>query len=234
MTPAITSARSDDEIFSLLKTQLFTAVVGDVMDGLGFRQQFLPAAIGPLKSGMKIAGRAMPVLEADVFGDGGESAVGPLARKPFGLMLEALDDLKAGEVYIATGASLNYALWGGLMSTRATHLKAAGAILDGYVRDADEIESLGFPTFCRGTYAQDQGPRGKVIDFRTSIMIGAARIAPGDLIFGDREGVLVIPREAEQDILRLAGEKASTENRVALAIRNGMGACEAFATFGVM
>lgn len=225
---------SDDDTFTLLKTGLFTAVIGDVLDVLGFRQQFLPAGIAPLKSGMKIAGRAMPVLEADVFSDGAEGSSGPLAQKPFGLMLEALDDLKPGEVYMATGASLNYALWGGLMSTRATHLKAAGAIVDGYVRDVGEIQALSFNTFCRGVYAQDQGPRGKVIDFRTSIVIGDVRVSPGDLIFGDDEGVLVIPRAVETEVLRLAQEKASTENRVAIAIRNGMPACEAFATFGVM
>ncbi|HTN60469.1 MAG TPA: RraA family protein [Devosia sp.] len=225
---------SDDDTFSLLKTGLFTAVVGDVLDVLGFHHQFLPAGIAPLKPGMKIAGRAMPVLEADIFSDGTEGSSGPLAQKPFGLMLEALDDLKQGEVYIATGASLNYAIWGGLMSTRATHLKAAGAILDGYVRDVGEIEALGFNTFCRGVYAQDQGVRGKVIDFRSSIIIGGIRIAPGDLIFGDSEGVLVIPRAAETEVLRMAQEKASTENVVATAIKNGMPACEAFSTYGVM
>ena len=99
---------------------------------------------------MRIAGRAMPVLEADVHDDGNDASMGPLAHKPFGLMLEALDDLKPGEIYIATGASLEYALWGELMSTRAMHLKASGAILDGYIRDANQIEELGFTVFCRG------------------------------------------------------------------------------------
>jgi len=225
---------TDDDIFDTLKTRLFTAVVGDVMDVLGYRQQFLPPGIAPLQPGMLVAGRAMPVLEADVFIDERPDAPGPLANKPFGLMLEALDDLRPGEVYMATGASLNYALWGGLMSTRAVHLKAAGAILDGFVRDSREIESLGFPTFCRGVYAQDQGVRGKVLDFRTSIVIGNVRIRPGDLVFGDREGVLVIPREIESEVLHKALEKASTENRVAVAISQGMGACEAFSSFGVM
>lgn len=225
---------TDKDIFHVLKTELFTAVVGDVLDVLGFRRQFLPAGIGPLQPGMKIAGRAMPVLEADVFSDGSPSANGPLANKPFGLMLEALDDLKEDEVYIATGSSLRYALWGGLMSTRAQHLKAGGAVLDGYVRDSDEIESLGFPAFCRGVYAQDQGPRGKVIDFRCPIEIDGVRIEPGDLLFGDREGVLVIPKRVEQEALSLALEKVRTENKVAIAIRDGMSACEALATFGVM
>ena len=151
---------------------------------MGHQRQFLPAGIAPLHKTMRIVGRAMPVLEADVVNDGARSA-GPLSGKPFGLMLEALDDLQPGEIYIATGASLRYALWGGLMSTRAQHLKAAGAILDGYVRDADEIERLGFDVFCRGTYAQDQGVRGQVIDWRCTIEIEGVRIAPGDLLVGD-------------------------------------------------
>jgi 4-hydroxy-4-methyl-2-oxoglutarate aldolase len=232
MTP--TNAWNDDELFAILKDELFTAVVGDVLDVMGHRRQFLPAGIAPLTPKGKIAGRAMPVLEADIFDDGAPAARGPLAHKPFGLMLEALDDLKSGEIYVATGASLRYALWGGLMSTRATHLKAAGAILDGYVRDADEIEALGFSVFCRGLYAQDQGPRGKVIDFRCAVEIEGVRIEPGDLMFGDREGVLVIPREAEVEAIRRAREKCSTEGAVAVAIKGGMSACEALAKFGVM
>ncbi|MGH6860095.1 MAG: RraA family protein [Phyllobacterium sp.] len=225
---------SDKAIFEVLKTELFTAVVGDVLDVLGYQRQFLPAGIEPLQSGMKVVGRAMPVLEADVFSEGSPTANGPLSNKPFGLMMEALDDLKEDEVYIASGASLRYALWGGLMSTRAQHLKAAGAIVDGYVRDSWEIEELGFNVFSRGVYAQDQGPRGKVIDFRCPIEIGGIRIEPGDLIFADREGVLIIPKAVEKQAIERALDKVRTENKVADAIRGGMSACEAFATFGVM
>ena len=224
---------NDRTLFQQIRDELFVAAVGDVLDTMGYQHQFLPAGIGPLEKSMRIVGRAMPVLEADVVNDGTRSA-GPLSGKPFGLMLEALDDLKAGEIYIATGASLRYALWGGLMSTRARHLGAAGAILDGYVRDADEIERLGFNVFCRGTYAQDQGVRGQVIDWRCTIEIDGVRIAPGDLLFGDREGVLVIPRAAEAEAVARALEKVRTENKVAEAIRGGMSACEALATFGVM
>jgi regulator of RNase E activity RraA len=228
------SKMDDQTLFRVLRQDLFTAVVGDVLDVLGHRRQFLPAGIASLQPGTKLVGRAMPVLEADIFDDGSETSQGPLARKPFGLMLEALDDLQAGEVYVATGASLRYALWGGLMSTRAVHLGAAGAVLDGFVRDGSEIEKLGFPVFCRGLYAQDQGPRGKVIDFRTSIEIDGVRIASGELLFGDREGVLVIPRAVEQEAVARAGEKIRSENLVARAIQDGMSACEAFAQFRVM
>ncbi|MGJ7506822.1 RraA family protein [Variovorax sp. GT1P44] len=224
---------NDAELFQVIRDELFVAAVGDVLDTMGYQHQFLPAGIAPLEKTMRIVGRAMPVLEADVINDGNRSA-GPLSGKPFGLMLEALDDLKEGEIYIATGASLRYALWGGLMSTRARHLKAAGAILDGYVRDADEIERLQFNVFCRGTYAQDQGVRGQVIDYRCTIEIDGVRIAPGDLLFGDREGVLVIPRAVEAEAVAKALDKVRTENKVADAIRSGMSACEALATFGVM
>jgi regulator of RNase E activity RraA len=223
----------DDNLFRVMRDELFTAVVGDVLDKLGFQHQFLPAEIVPLDKNTRLVGRAMPVLEADVFAQT-DATPGPLAAVPFGLMFEALDDLKAGEIYIATGASLRYALWGGLMSTRALHLKAAGAILDGYVRDANEIEALGFAVFSRGTYAQDQGPRGKVIDFRTPIEIEGVRIAPGALLFGDREGVLVIPPEMEQAAVQLALDKVRTENKVAEAIRGGMSTVEAYRNFGVM
>lgn len=224
---------NDAELFRIIRDELFVAAVGDVLDTMGYQHQFLPAGIAPLEKSMRIVGRAMPVLEADVINDGNRSA-GPLSGKPFGLMLEALDDLKQDEIYIATGASLRYALWGGLMSTRARHLKAAGAILDGYVRDADEIERLGFNVFCRGTYAQDQGVRGQVIDYRCTIEIEGVRIAPGDLLFGDREGVLVIPRAAEAEAVAKALDKVRTENKVADAIRGGMSACQALETFGVM
>lgn len=224
---------TDADLFQLIRTELFTAVVGDVLDAMGYQHQFLPPEIMPLEKTMRVVGRAMPVLEADVFSSKTDSS-GPLAAQPFGLLFEALDDLRPGEIYIATGSSLRYALWGGLMSTRAIHLKAVGAILDGFVRDTNEIEALGFSVFCRGAYAQDQGPRGKVIDYRTPIEIGGIRIAEGDLLFGDREGVLLIPRAVEQEAITRALEKVRTENKVAAAIRNGMSTVEAFATFGVM
>jgi 4-hydroxy-4-methyl-2-oxoglutarate aldolase len=223
----------EDAVFSTLRDKLFTAVVGDVLDKMGYRRQFLPQAIGPLKPDMKVIGRAMPVLEADIFDDSAQSP-GGAGAKPFGLMLEALDDLRPNEVYVATGGSLRYAFWGELMSTRARYLRAGGAVLNGFVRDAAGIEALGFPTFSRGLYERDQGPRGKVIDFRVSIEIEGVRIAPGDLIFGDREGVLVIPSEVAADAIEAALAKASTENKVAIAIQHGMGAREAFDTFGVL
>ncbi len=217
--------------FERIRTDLFTAVIGDVLDQRGYTHQFLAAGLVPLVPGTRLVGRAMTVLEAP-YSDG--AGRGPLSDKPFGLMFEALDDLKPGEIYIADGASLSCALWGGLMSTRALHLKAAGAILNGYVRDTSEIRRLGFPVFSRGAYAQDQGVRGKVVDYRMPLQIGAVSIRDGDLIVADDEGVLIVPQEVETEVIAAAEEKVATENEVAIAIKGGMSTVDAFRKFGVM
>jgi regulator of RNase E activity RraA len=120
------------------------------------------------------------------------------------------------------------------MTTRAMHLKAAGAVLDGWSRDTPEVLAAGFPVFSYGGYAQDQGARGKVVDYRVAVEINAVRIAPGDIVFGDVDGVLVIPRAAEEEAIRRAFEKVNAENTVRDAIRGGMSTAEAFRTFGVM
>ena len=224
---------NDNELFSLLETKLFPAVVGDVLDKMGYLHQFLPAEIQPLDENMVLAGRAMPVLEADIY-DLDKKANNPLAGKPFGLMLEALDSLKDGDIYVAAGGSLNYAMWGALMSTRAKTLGAKGALVNGYIRDSKDIKSLDFPVFGRGKYAQDQGPRGQVIDYNVTVEIAGIRIEPGALLFGDCEGVLVIPVEAEKEIIAKSLEKATMENTVEAAIKNGMSAVDAFKTYGVM
>jgi regulator of RNase E activity RraA len=217
--------QDDAELFTSMRERLFTAAVGDVLDTMGLLHQFLPPGIVPLRQDMVVAGRAMPVLEADCFGRG---------ERPFGLMLHALDDLKRNEVYIASGGSPRYALWGELMSTRAMQLGAAGAVVNGYSRDTRGILGLGFPTFSRGSYAQDQGYRGKVVDFRVRIEIEGVAIAPGDIVFGDVDGVLIIPRDAAREAISKALEKVSQESAVRTAIVNGMSTVDAFEKFGVM
>jgi regulator of RNase E activity RraA len=226
--------KNDDELFRIIKQELFSAVVGDVMDKQGHLRQFLPPQIQPLDDDMFLVGRAMPVLEADTFGERVPGTANELMNKSFGLMLEALDDLKKNEVYICTGASPRYALWGELMSTRAKKLGAAGAVVDGYARDTKGILEMKFPTFCYGRYAQDQGPRGKVLDFRLPIEIQGVVIRPGDIVIGDIDGVCVVPQKDEVDIISLAIEKARGEKLVRKAIESGMSASEAFKKFGIM
>jgi len=226
--------KDDEGLFSLARRELFTAVVGDIMDKLGFLHQFLPPQIQPIRADMVVIGRAMTVLEADVFEESASSKDNPVMQKPFGLMLEALDDLRRNEVYVCTGASPRYALWGELMSVRALKLGAAGAVVDGYLRDTAGILALDFPAFAYGSYAQDQGPRGKVIDIRAPLEIGGVRVRSGDIIFGDVDGVLVVPQEAEREVFSGAIEKARGEKLVRQAIEAGMSASEAFRKFGIM
>jgi regulator of RNase E activity RraA len=214
-----------DPVLDKVRKHLFSAVVGDVLDAMGFRHQFLPREIQPLREDMVVVGRAMPVLHLDIEKEGAD---------PFGKMLLALDDLKPNEVYLAAGASQNYALWGELMSTRARRLGAAGAVLHGMTRDTPGILALDFPTFATGRYAQDQRGRGTVVDFRVPVTIGQVDIMPGDIVLGDIDGVVLIPRECEEEAIQRALEKASTENRVRTAIERGMGAVEAFERFGVL
>ena len=231
------SAPSDPDLRQTLLDRLNTAVVGDCLDKLGYHHQFLAPGLSPLSpSRNKLVGRAFTVNQ--------ETRPTPTNRpgpddKPFGLLFEALDDLKEGEVYLATEGpgpgevSPPYALFGGLMATRARHLKAAGAVLDGYVRDSEEIERLGFTVFSRGLYAQDQGARGRVTAYRCEVKIGEVVVRPGDLVFADCEGVVVIPTAVEEEVVARALEKVGTEGQVESAIKKGMGAAEAYRRFGV-
>ena len=226
---------SDSERFELCRSELFTAVVGDIMDTLGYTHQFLPPQVQALRDDMVVVGRAMPVLEADDYSASeGPGRAGVDPNQPFGLMLRALDDLQQDEVYICTGASPKFALWGELMSTAAHNRGAAGAVVDGYSRDTRGILSLNFPTFSYGRYAQDQRVRGKVIDFRCAIEIQGVRIAPGDIVFGDIDGVCVIPKAIEEEVLAKAIEKAQGEKVVFEAIQGGMCAQDTRDKFGIM
>jgi regulator of RNase E activity RraA len=225
---------SDDELFAVAERELFTCVVGDVMDKLDLIHQFLPPQIQPLRQDMVLIGRAMPVLSGDVFKESVQDSANSLSAKPFGLMLEALDDLKRNEIYVNTGSSPRNAMWGELMSTRARILGARGAIVNGYVRDTRAILQLNFPTFGFGSYGQDSAPRYKVYDFRVPIEIGNVRIRPGDILFGDMDGVLVVPREVEAEVFMRALEKARGEKTVRKDLEAGSSAVDAFTRHGIM
>jgi regulator of RNase E activity RraA len=225
---------TDEELFGIVKKELFTCVVGDVMDKMRLQHQFLPPQLRPLHPDMVLMGRAMPVLSVDVFEEKITGSANMLMEKPFGLMLEALDALHPNEVYVNTGSSPRNALWGELMSIRARKLGASGAVLNGFVRDTKAILKLGFPTFCFGSYGQDSAPRYKVVDFRVPVEIGTVRVRPGDLLFGDIDGVCVIPVEAETEAFTKALEKARGEKLVRKALEAGSSAVAAFEKHGIM
>ncbi len=233
------SWKNDEEMFKLMKEKLYTPVVGDILDQMGYKHQFLPAQIRPLAAmapvgayadqgepdnRLKLAGYACTVLENDVF---------EAPQKPFGYLTEALDQLKPNEIYVATGAH-NSALWGELLTTAAKARGAAGAVLDGYTRDTPQVIGLNFPVFARACWAQDSSVRTYVCDFRCTIEIGQVTIHDGDLVFGDVDGVLIIPRDIHEEVLEKAFIKAAGEKVVRNAIAGGMSATEAFATYGIL
>jgi regulator of RNase E activity RraA len=217
--------RNDDELFAKLKATLYSPVIGDILDTLGFWHQFLPQPIQPLRTEMLLVGRAMPVQITDAWGK---------QDQPFGLMTEALDSLQPHEIYTATGGSMNCAAWGEIMTATARTRKGAGAIVDGFHRDTPKVLEQNWPVFSRGRFAQDAGVRSKVVDFRCSIEIEGVRIQPGDLIFGDLDGVVVVPQEVEAEVIEKALEKAAGEKVVRKAIEAGMSSTEAFHKYGIL
>jgi 4-hydroxy-4-methyl-2-oxoglutarate aldolase len=219
------NTKADRELFEEMRTHLFTAIIGDVLDLHGFHHQFLMPECRPLDPRMVVCGRAMPVVEEDV-ADAGE--------QPFGQMLKALDSLRPDEVYLAAGSSSRYALWGELMSTAARARGAAGAVLAGYTRDTNGILAMNFPVFSYGSYAQDQRGRGKVVDFRVPVEINGVRVQPGDIVFGDVDGVVVLPQEVEDVVTAQALEQVKKERTARTMLLNGASAEAVFSETGVL
>ncbi len=217
--------KSDTELFRLMRQHLFTAIIGDVLDIYGFHHQFLMPECRPLEPKMVVCGRAMPVLETDV---------SDLPDPPFGLMLKALDSLQEDEVYIAAGSSSRYALWGELMSTAARARGAVGAVLAGYARDTNGILAMSFPVFCFGSYAKDQRGRGHVVDFRVPLEVDGVLIRPGDVIFGDLDGVIILPREMEIAVVTKALEQVRKEKTAKQMLQQGASAESVFSETGVL
>lgn len=217
--------KDDAELFSLMNGQLYTPVVGDILDDLGFTHQFLPQPIQPMRENMKLAGRAMPVLMIDVFGK---------QKHPFGRLTEALDQLQPGEIYVATGGAMRCAYWGEILTATAKKRGAVGAVIDGFHRDTPQVLSQDWPVFSRGRFAQDSGVRTQVVDYRCKIEVGQATIEPGDLLFGDLDGVLVIPRRVEEEVITRALEKARGEKLVRKEIEAGMSSTDAFKKYGIL
>ncbi len=216
---------NEDEMFDLMKEKLYTPVVGDILDEMGYTHQFLPQEIRPLTDGMKLAGKAMTVLMIDVFGP---------QKKPFGLLTETLDQIEKNEIYIATGGTKRCAYWGELLTATARTRGAVGAVVNGWHRDTPQVLEQNWPVFSCGCYAQDSSVRTQVVDYRCTIEIGQVTINDGDIIFGDIDGVLVIPKNIAEEVMEKSLEKAAGEKVVRKAIENGMTATAAFEKFGIL
>jgi len=216
---------TDAELFDLFRAELYTPVVGDILDTLGLVHQFLPQPIQPMLTSMKLIGRAMPVLMIDIYGP---------QDQPFGKLTEALDQLEPGDIYLASGGAMRCAYWGEILTATARTRGANGAVIDGWHRDTPMVLEQNWPVFSRGRFAQDSGVRTKVVDYRCPIEVGPVTVQPGDVVFGDLDGVLIIPRAREAEVIEKALEKARGEKLVRKEIEAGMSSTHAFAKYGIL
>jgi 4-hydroxy-4-methyl-2-oxoglutarate aldolase len=211
--------------FATLRGLLYTAVVADVLDALGLRNQVLSTPLVRQSGIGLLLGRAKTTLWEDVEHD----------PKPYELELQAVDECQRGEVIVAAAhGSMRSGIWGELLSTAARNRGCAGALVDGAVRDVAFMQSMGFLVFARGTCPLDSMHRQRVSAIDVPVDIGGVLISPGDLILADADGVVVVPRAVEQQALSGAWQKVTAENVVRNEIRAGSKASEVFKKYGVL
>lgn len=204
----------------------YSAVIMDVLDSMNYRVQCMDPSIRPLLPSMTTWGEAVTIyLET----------VTEIPKEPFQLEMEVIDDLQEGQIIVSQcNTNILSAFWGGLLSNAAVGRKAAGAISDGGARDYREITELGFPVFCKGLTPYDSQGRmdGKERDI--PILCGGIKVHPGDLLYGDVDGVVVVPKEIAPEVIEKAWEKVQGENTVREELRAGAGVVKTFEKYGIL
>jgi 4-hydroxy-4-methyl-2-oxoglutarate aldolase len=221
-----TSVDSDDALLDLLRTKLYTAVVSDVLDRQGFLDQAMAARIRPIEPRMRLVGRAHTVLSADVY---------QRPENPYTKEIAAVDALQPGDVMVAaTNGSERTCLWGELLSTAARARGATGCLIDGHVRDVRRILEMDFPVFCTGFRPVDSSSRSIVLDYGVPIRCGDVMVHPGDVIFADVDGVVVIPRAQLAPTVEAALEKVESENNSRAMLEEGYLLRDVYDRYGVL
>lgn len=216
----------DLKLFDLMRNQLYSAVLCDALDQAGFQDQAMQATIRPVYKDAVVVGRALTVQSEDIF----ESV-----QNVYDKEIAAVDSLTPGDVIVAsTGQSTRTCLWGELLSTAAKLRKANGAVIDGYTRDVRRIEAMQFPVFSTGMYPVDSAGRGMVVDYNCSIECGGIAVEPGDIVFGDYDGLVVIPQIAKEEVIEKAFAKVEGENTTRDELLNGSSLREVYDKYGVL
>ena len=216
----------DLQLFAMMKAQLYSAVLCDALDQAGFREQAMRADIRPIYPDAIVVGRALTMQSVDVYEP---------EENVYEHEITAVDSLGPGDVMVAsTHQSTRTCLWGELLSTVAVARGSTGAIIDGYTRDVRLIEKMQFPVFSTGMYPVDSAGRSMVTDYNCTINCGGVIVQPGDIIFGDYDGVIVIPKAAEREVIERAVEKVEGENITREELRNGATLREVFDKYGVL
>lgn len=211
---------------AMIREVLFSAVVCDALDALGYRNQSPRVAIRPLTVEGVLVGRCKTTLWAEI------DEVDP---RPYENELKAIDSCRPDDVIIAAAnGSMRSGIWGELLSTAARNKGCVGVIVDGAVRDVDKMREMQFPAYAAGTSPYDSRDRQLVRQFDVPVKIDGVTFHPRDLVIADNDGIVVVPAAVEQEAIQAAWEKVHGENRVRDAIRGGMSAQEAFDTFGIL
>ncbi|MBL8588042.1 MAG: RraA family protein [Methylobacteriaceae bacterium] len=211
-----------------IREKLFASVVSDCLDQLGLRHQAVASRIRPLDEATIMVGRARTAAFMEVWH-------APAGVNPYELEIALIDSLKPGEIPVfACANAARVGPWGELLTTAAMARGAAGALMDGCVRDVKAIRALGFPVFHGGVAPLDSKGRGKVMTIDEPIECAGAPVASGDLVFGDADGVVIVPRAAEADVLRLAMEKVAGERDTLADLRRGDRLADVFARYGIL
>jgi regulator of RNase E activity RraA len=220
------SAKGSAVTLDMMRRELCSAVVCDALDGLGYTRQSPRVRLEPLTGVHKLVGRCRTMLWVDM------AHADPA---PYELELRAVDACRPDDVMVAaSGGSMRSGIWGELLSTAARNGGCAGAIVDGAVRDTARMTAMGFACFARGTCIYDSLNRQRVVDIDVAVEIDGVRFAPGDLVFADDDGVVVVPRDVEDEAIARAWAKVHAENVTRDAIKAGMKAVAAYRKYGVL
>jgi 4-hydroxy-4-methyl-2-oxoglutarate aldolase len=212
----------------LLREKIFTSVLSDCLDSVGLMKQAMPPRIRPLDEASVMVGRARTAAFMEVYHV-------PEGSNPYELEIALIDSLGADEIPVfACTNPLRIAPWGELLSTAAKVRGAAGALMDGCVRDVKAIRSMGFPVFHGGIAPLDSKGRGKILAIDVPIECAGVPVHPGDLIFGDADGVVVIPKQYEAKVLELAFEKVTGEKNTLADLQRGDKLADVFARYGIL
>ncbi len=209
--------------------RLYTAVLSDVLDGLGRREQAMRPFIRPLDDDAVLFGRARTGLYMTTYHV-------PEGRNPYELEMALVDELRPGEVAVlaCNGPTERIAPWGELLTTAARSRGAAGCVTDGLVRDIRRIRAVGFPVFHGGIGPLDSKGRGEMVARDVPVVCAGVRVEPGDLVFGDADGVVVLPQAIAPGAIRMALDKIAAEDATRAAIESGRMLREVYAAFGVL
>jgi 4-hydroxy-4-methyl-2-oxoglutarate aldolase len=208
--------------------KLFAAVLSDALDAVGVTSQAMSSRIRPLDDQLKMCGRARTGIYM-------ETAHVEPGTNPYELEIAIVDDLKPGDVAVfACGGSSRIAPWGSLLSTATRARGAAGCVTDGYVRDILEIRALKLPVFHGGIAPLDSKGRGQIQAVDVPVICDGVRVSSGDLVFGDADGVVVIPQAVEADVLKVAFDKINGEHHSMRELRAGGYLRDVYARYGVL